>query len=64
MSLVYTSEASVDNTLEVGQGNLRLHYTADEGKLMRYVNRRNLVCPYSLYYVSSINRDITSRYAV
>jgi alpha-mannosidase len=43
MSSIYTPEAIVDNTIEIGQGNLRLHYTADEGKLMRYVNRRNSV---------------------
>lgn len=43
MSTVYTSQRSVDNTVEIGQGNLRLHYTADEGKLMRYFNIRNLV---------------------
>ncbi|KAM7509321.1 hypothetical protein LguiA_019774 [Lonicera macranthoides] len=43
MSTVYTSQRSVDNTVEIGQGNLRLHYPADEGKLMRYFNIRNSV---------------------
>ncbi|KAK2968814.1 hypothetical protein RJ640_028207 [Escallonia rubra] len=43
MSRVYTSEGSIDKTVEVGQGNLKLLYSADEGKLTHYVNSRSLV---------------------
>lgn len=41
--MVYTSEDSTSNSIEVGQGNLRLLYSADEGKLTHYVNNRNKV---------------------
>uniref|UniRef100_A0A5B7A988 Alpha-mannosidase n=1 Tax=Davidia involucrata TaxID=16924 RepID=A0A5B7A988_DAVIN len=47
ISTVYTSEGSTDNTVEVGQGNLKLLYIADEGKLTCYVNSRNLVTAFS-----------------
>ncbi|XP_057481162.1 alpha-mannosidase At3g26720 [Actinidia eriantha] len=43
ISEVYTSEGNKDLTAEVGQGNLKLLYTTNEGKLARYVNRRSLV---------------------
>ncbi|KAH9791608.1 alpha-mannosidase [Citrus sinensis] len=43
ISMVYTSEDSTSNSIEVGQGNLRLLYSADEGKLTHYVNNRNKV---------------------
>ncbi|BFG27202.1 hypothetical protein CerSpe_134770 [Prunus speciosa] len=43
ISNVYTSEGSTNETIEVGQGSLKLHYSADEGKLARYVNSRSLV---------------------
>ena len=38
------SERDSNNTIEVGQGNLKLLYTADEGKLTSYINSRNQVC--------------------
>lgn len=41
--MVYTSEDSTSNSIEVGPGNLRLLYSADEGKLTHYVNNRNKV---------------------
>ncbi len=44
ISMVYTPEGSKSNTIEVGQGSLKLIYTADEGKLTHFVNSRNLVC--------------------
>lgn len=43
ISLVHTSEESTNKTIEVGQGNVRLHFSADEGKLTRYVNGRSLM---------------------
>ncbi|XP_019447416.1 PREDICTED: alpha-mannosidase At3g26720-like isoform X5 [Lupinus angustifolius] len=43
ISMVCRSEGSVNNSVEVGQGNLKLLYSADEGKLTHYVNSRNLV---------------------
>lgn len=43
ISTVYRSDGSVNDSIEVGQGNLKLLYSADEGKLTRYVNSRNLV---------------------
>lgn len=49
ISTVHTYEGSKNNTIEVGQGNLKLLYSADEGKLTRYVNSRNLVS-YAVYY--------------
>ncbi|KAL0351209.1 UNVERIFIED_CONTAM: Alpha-mannosidase [Sesamum radiatum] len=43
ISTVYTPERGVDKTFEVGQGNLKLLYSVNEGKLKRYTNRRNSV---------------------
>ncbi|KAE9586550.1 putative alpha-mannosidase [Lupinus albus] len=43
ISMIYRSEGSVNNSVEVGQGNLKLLYSADEGKLTHYVNSRNLI---------------------
>ncbi|KAK4417955.1 Alpha-mannosidase [Sesamum alatum] len=43
ISTVYTPEGGVDKTFEVGQGNLKLLYSMNEGKLKRYTNRRNSV---------------------
>lgn len=40
---MHTYGASENNTIEVGQGSLMLLYSADEGKLTRYVNTRNSV---------------------
>lgn len=42
--MVYKSDGSTNNTIEVGQGSLKLLYSADEGKLTNYVNSRNMVC--------------------
>ncbi|KAG7984987.1 hypothetical protein I3843_03G001300 [Carya illinoinensis] len=55
ISMVYTSEGSTDNTIEVGQGSLKLLYSVDEGKLTHYVNSRNQVTAlaeqsYSYYF--------------
>jgi len=35
-------EGSTDKSIKVGQGNLMLLYSADEGKLTHYVNSRTL----------------------
>ncbi|KAL5581468.1 hypothetical protein UlMin_013910 [Ulmus minor] len=43
LSSVYLSEGSTDSTIEVGKGNLKLIYSANEGKLTHYVNSRNQV---------------------
>ncbi|KAH6810146.1 Glycosyl hydrolase family 38 protein [Perilla frutescens var. frutescens] len=43
ISTVYTSEEGSGETFEVGQGNLKLLYSANEGKLTHYTNKRNLV---------------------
>ncbi|KAF4397582.1 hypothetical protein G4B88_027322 [Cannabis sativa] len=43
ISSVYRSEESIDNTIEVGQGSLKLIYSAHEGKLTHYANNRNLI---------------------
>lgn len=43
ISKEYRSERSTNNSIEVGQGNLKLLYSADEGKLTHYVNSKNLV---------------------
>lgn len=43
ISTEFRSEESTNNSIEVGQGNLKLLYSADEGKLTQYVNNRNLV---------------------
>ncbi|XVE67609.1 hypothetical protein DITRI_Ditri09bG0001600 [Diplodiscus trichospermus] len=47
ISTVHTYEGSKTNTVEVGQGSLKLLYSADEGKLTRYVNSRNLVTAFA-----------------
>jgi alpha-mannosidase len=41
--LVQTSNESTNETIEVGQGSLKLLYSADEGKLTHYLNSRSLV---------------------
>ncbi|XP_059643821.1 probable alpha-mannosidase At5g13980 [Cornus florida] len=40
---VYTSTGSQNDTIEVGPGNLKLIYSGNEGKLIRYVNSRSSV---------------------
>ncbi|XVF57695.1 hypothetical protein PTKIN_Ptkin07bG0002600 [Pterospermum kingtungense] len=47
ISTVRTYGGSNNTTFEVGQGNLKLLYSADEGKLTRYVNSRNLVTAFA-----------------
>ncbi|PPD74048.1 hypothetical protein GOBAR_DD29028 [Gossypium barbadense] len=47
ISTMNTYEASENNTIEVGQGSLKLLYSADEGKLTRYVNTRNSVTAFA-----------------
>ncbi|KAE8672445.1 Detected protein of unknown function [Hibiscus syriacus] len=47
ISTVHTYEASDNNTIEVGQGSLKLLYSADEGKLMRYVNTKTLITAFT-----------------
>lgn len=42
VSTIYTS-GGVGNNIEIGQGNLKLLYSADEGKLTQYVNSNNKV---------------------
>ncbi|CAA0824595.1 Glycosyl hydrolase family 38 protein [Striga hermonthica] len=43
ISSVYTPEEDTSKTFEVGQGNLKLIYSANKGKLSRYINSRNSV---------------------
>eukprot|EP00257_Ricinus_communis_P013468 XP_015570900.1 alpha-mannosidase At3g26720 [Ricinus communis] len=43
ISTVYTLEESTSGTIEVGQGSLRLLYSANAGKLTHYLNNRMLV---------------------
>ena len=43
ISTVLTSEGNQNSTIEVGQGSLKLLYSADEGKLTHYINSRSLV---------------------
>ncbi|KAJ4960967.1 hypothetical protein NE237_020877 [Protea cynaroides] len=43
VSTLYTSGGSENGTIEVGQGNLKLIYSTDEGKLIQYINSRSLV---------------------
>ncbi|GAV59507.1 Glyco_hydro_38 domain-containing protein/Glyco_hydro_38C domain-containing protein/Alpha-mann_mid domain-containing protein [Cephalotus follicularis] len=47
ISTVYTSEGRTNTTIEVGQGSLKLLYSADEGKLTHYINNRNLVAAFA-----------------
>ena len=50
-SSVYTFQSSENSTVEVGQGNLKLTFST-QGKVSKYINRRNLVrnalCNYCL----------------
>ncbi|KAL2533932.1 Glycosyl hydrolase family 38 protein [Abeliophyllum distichum] len=39
----YASDGSQNDTIEIGPGNLKLIYSGNEGKLIQYVNNRNLV---------------------
>lgn len=43
MSSISRPEGGLDNLVEIGQGNLKLHYSAQEGKVIHYSNSRNLV---------------------
>lgn len=43
-SSVFTPRAMETSTVEVGQGNLRLTFSADVGKMTHYTNSRSLVC--------------------
>ncbi|GFQ01122.1 alpha-mannosidase [Phtheirospermum japonicum] len=43
ISTLYTPEEGINETIEVGQGNLKLLYSANEGKLTSYTNRRTSV---------------------
>uniref|UniRef100_A0A166HRS0 Alpha-mannosidase n=1 Tax=Daucus carota subsp. sativus TaxID=79200 RepID=A0A166HRS0_DAUCS len=43
MSAISRPEGGSNNIVEIGQGNLKLHYSAQEGKLVHYSNSRNLV---------------------
>lgn len=58
ISTQFTPEENINNTFEVGQGNLKLLYTVDEGKLTRYINKRNSIAAYaeqSYSYYSGYN---------
>ncbi|KAL7604195.1 hypothetical protein Lser_V15G20819 [Lactuca serriola] len=58
MSTVLTSDNISDETVVVGGGNLKLHYATDEGKLIRYTNKRSLVegaMEHSYSYYSGYN---------
>lgn len=41
---LYESKGSENGIIEVGPGNLKLIYSASEGKLTQYVNTKSLVC--------------------
>lgn len=43
MSSVFTMQENINSTVEVGQGNLKLLYSVDGGKLAQYINSRNSV---------------------
>lgn len=43
ISKVWASEGNTNSTIEVGQGSLKLLYSADEGKLTHYINSRSMV---------------------
>ncbi|GMJ04370.1 hypothetical protein like AT3G26720 [Hibiscus trionum] len=47
ISTVHAYEASENNSIEVGQGSLKLLYSEDEGKLIRYVNTKNSVTAFA-----------------
>ncbi|KAJ9683167.1 hypothetical protein PVL29_018952 [Vitis rotundifolia] len=47
ISKVQTSEGNKNSTIEVGQGSLKLLYSADEGKLTHYINSRSLVTAFA-----------------
>ncbi|CAI8613491.1 unnamed protein product [Vicia faba] len=43
ISKEFRSDGSTNNSIEVGKGNLKLLYSANQGKLTHYVNSRNQV---------------------
>ncbi|XP_068664658.1 alpha-mannosidase At3g26720-like [Aristolochia californica] len=43
LSKVFTLQGSDSETIEIGQGDLKLTYTANEGKLTQYLNSKSLV---------------------
>ncbi|XP_019447417.1 PREDICTED: alpha-mannosidase At3g26720-like isoform X6 [Lupinus angustifolius] len=62
ISMVCRSEGSVNNSVEVGQGNLKLLYSADEGKLTHYVNSRNLIRDFRTDWDLQVNQPIAGNY--
>ncbi|GMH25687.1 hypothetical protein Nepgr_027530 [Nepenthes gracilis] len=55
ISLMYTAQGSTNDTIEIGQGSLKLLYSARDGQLTHYVNSRNSVTTaamqsFSYYY--------------
>ncbi|KAK9678088.1 hypothetical protein RND81_11G187100 [Saponaria officinalis] len=55
VSSTFTVEGNANDTIEVGQGNLKLQYSVNKGSINRYINNRNLVDAlteqsYSYYY--------------
>ncbi|XP_077212125.1 alpha-mannosidase At3g26720-like [Tasmannia lanceolata] len=57
MSTVYTPHRSENSTIEVGKGDLKLIYSADEGKLTHYINSRSLVKAFVEQSYSSYSGD-------
>lgn len=53
MSTKYMVQENTKGTIEIGQGNLKLLYAADEGKLIQYVNSRNQVLCLSCFKLKS-----------
>ena len=43
-SSVHRFQSSKKNTVEVGQGNLKLTFSTTQGKMINFVNSRSLVC--------------------
>ncbi|XP_042500282.1 alpha-mannosidase At3g26720-like isoform X3 [Macadamia integrifolia] len=64
-STEYTSEGAENGTIEVGQGNLKLSYSLEKGKLTQYVNSKSLVKAFIeqsySFYVGNDGRDKDSQ---
>lgn len=43
-SSLYQFQSGEKSSVEVGQGNLKLTFSTDHGKITNYVNSRSLVC--------------------
>lgn len=43
--IMHASERGMNDTVEIGEGNLKLVYSGNDARQAEYINRRSSVCP-------------------